>query len=119
MTKFKHEGRSIDYTPVAAVAAGDVIVVGDLVGVATRGIAAGEQGSLAIEGVFEFGKTAGSGGEAFTQGQRVFWNAVSGEPASDSVGSRQLGYVTEAAGADVDTVLVKLVPGAADASSGS
>jgi len=119
MAKFRHEGRRIDYTPVSAVSAGDVIVVGSLVGVAVRDIAAGEKGALAIEGVFEFDKTAGSGGEAFTAGQLVYWNATSGEPDSNNLGSNQLGYVVEAAALDATIVRVKLVPGAADASSGS
>ena len=35
---YVHAGSSVDYTPVAAVAAGDVVVLGDLVGVAKRPI---------------------------------------------------------------------------------
>lgn len=34
MATFVHEGKSIDYTPTSAVTAGDVIVLGTLVGVA-------------------------------------------------------------------------------------
>lgn len=119
MAKYRSEGKVIKYTPVSAVNAGDVVVVGALVGVATEDIAAGAKGSLAIEGVFEFDKTAGSGGEAFTAGQLVYWNATSEEPDSNNLASNQLGYVVEAADADASTVKVKLVPGPADASSGS
>ncbi|MFQ3588264.1 MAG: capsid cement protein, partial [Fimbriimonadaceae bacterium] len=37
---FVHDGECIDYTPGAAVAAGDVVVQGDLIGVAKQPIAA-------------------------------------------------------------------------------
>ena len=37
---FRHEGASIDYTPGSAISAGDVIVQGELVGVAKLDIAA-------------------------------------------------------------------------------
>ncbi len=119
MAKYRSEGKVIKYTPVSAVNAGDVVVVGALVGVATEDIAAGVEGNLAIEGVFEFSKTAGSGGEAFTAGQLVYWNATSGEPDSNNLGSNQLGYVVEDAALDAAIVRVKIAPGAADASSGS
>ena len=50
------DGEYIDYTPTSAVAAGDVVVQGEMVGVARTPIAANALGSLAIVGVFEFAK---------------------------------------------------------------
>ena len=43
----------IDYTPTADVAAGQVVVQGDLIGVAKRPIDANALGALAVEGVFD------------------------------------------------------------------
>jgi len=54
-------GCAIDFTPIADVAAGDVVVQGELVGVVQRPISAGALGSLAVEGVFEFPKAVGAG----------------------------------------------------------
>lgn len=68
---FVQEGGSIDYTPGSAVAAGDVVVQGDLVGVAKRPIAANELGALAVEGVFDFAK---GGGVAYTVGTILYWD---------------------------------------------
>ena len=59
--EFVHEGNAIDYTPGADVSAGDVVVQGDLVGVAKRDISANTLGALAVAGVFDFPKAAGGG----------------------------------------------------------
>jgi predicted RecA/RadA family phage recombinase len=43
---FVHDGEAIDYTPAADVAAGAVVVQGELVGVAKQPIAANKLGAL-------------------------------------------------------------------------
>ena len=48
---FVHDGDAIDYTPTADVAAGAVVVQGELVGVAKLAITANKLGSLAVKGV--------------------------------------------------------------------
>ena len=72
MVRFIQEGRSIDYTPVAAVAAGAVVKIGNnFFGVALRAIAAGELGSLRVEGVVEAPKGSGT----IASGAICFWDA--------------------------------------------
>ena len=56
---FIQDGKSIDYTPGSAVSAGDVVVQGDLIGIAKLDIAADALGALAVKGVFDFPKAAG------------------------------------------------------------
>ncbi len=70
---FIQEGASIDYTPGADVAAGAVVVQGELVGVAVRAISANTLGALAVEGVFDFPKATG-GGTAITAGAQLYWD---------------------------------------------
>ncbi len=72
---FIQSGCSIDYTPAANVAAGDVVVQGELVGVAPRPISAGELGALAVEGVFAFPK-ATVAGSAIAAGANTYWDNV-------------------------------------------
>lgn len=72
------EDDSIDYTPVADVATGDVIVIGTLVFVATSAIAASVKGALAAKGIFKFPKVAAQSG---SQGDAVYWD-VDGTPVS-------------------------------------
>lgn len=80
---YQSEGNRIDYTPAADVAAGDVVVQGGILGVATMPIAANALGALAISGIFKFPKATD---EALAAGQAVFWNSatpkVTGTPAA-------------------------------------
>ena len=57
--KFIQDGNAIDHTPGADVPVGTVVVQGDLVGVSQATIKAGQLGSLAVTGVFEFPKVTG------------------------------------------------------------
>lgn len=64
-------GNAIDYTPTADVAAGDVVVLGTIVGVASYDIAANTLGALNVTGVFDMPKASG----AITAGAAVYWDA--------------------------------------------
>ncbi len=104
---FVHEGASIDYTPGAAVAAGDVVVQGELVGVAKTPIAANALGSLAVTGVFDFAKATG-GGTAIAVGANVYWDDTSNVATTTASGNKLIGKCVKAA-ADADaTVCVRM-----------
>ena len=107
MATFKYEGDSIPYTPSSAVAAGEVVVQGDLVGVAHAAISADVLGALRVAGVIAFPKSTGSS-TALTVGTKVYWDAAS-EVATTTVGSNKyIGKVAEAAGDDDDEVRVRM-----------
>lgn len=107
MATFVQVGDTIDYTPGSAVAAGDVVVQVDLVGVATRAIAANALGALAVAGVFDFAKATGSG-EGIAAGTKVYWDTVN-EVATATAGSLKLiGKTVLAATDGDDTVRVRL-----------
>ncbi len=104
---FIHDGHAIDYTPGAAVAAGDVIVQGELVGVARTPLAANTLGSLAVAGVFDFAKATG-GGTAMTAGANVYWDDTNNVATTTATGNKLIGKVVKAA-ADADaTVRVRM-----------
>ncbi len=98
---FVHDGASIDHTPGADVTAGEVIVQGELVGVAKTPIAANAVGSLAVVGVFDFPKATGVG-TAITAGATVYWDDVGDMATIDD-------------GAGVNKLIGKCVMDAADA----
>jgi len=106
---FVHEGCAIDHTPGADVAAGDVVVQGDLVGVAKQPIAAGKLGALAVQGVFDFAKATGAG-TAIAMGALVYWDAtVDQATTSTGAGANKLIGKTVRAAADGDaTVRVRM-----------
>jgi len=106
---FRHQGAAIDHIPASDVSAGDVIVQGELVGVARLDIKAGALGALAVEGVFAFPKATGSG-EALLTGTDVFWNESVEQATDDSASgaNKKIGRVV-ADSADADaTVRVRM-----------
>ena len=107
--QFIHDGKSIDYTPTANVAAGDVVVQGALVGMAKLDIAANELGALAVTGVFDLPKAAGAG-TAIAAGKKVYWDAADKQAKEDAEAGANayLGKTVKAA-VDADaTVRVRL-----------
>lgn len=100
---FVHQGDCIDHTPAGDLATGEVVVQGDLVGIARTALAAGTLGSLAVAGVFDFAK---AGGVAFTVGQVLYWDDAANVVTTTSAGNKQLGKVVRAAAsADVSVRL--------------
>jgi predicted RecA/RadA family phage recombinase len=106
---FVQDGCAIDYTPGSAVAAGDVVVQGDLIGVAKRPIAANELGALAVEGVFDVPKATG-GSTAIAAGVNVYWDVAEAVAKTDSESgaNKLLGKTVKAAGDSDATVRVRL-----------
>lgn len=106
---FVQNGHSIDYTPGADVASGDVVVQGDLVGVAKTEIKANTLGALAVDGVFDFPKDTGSA-TAISAGAKVYWDAVNevATTDADSGTNKLIGKTVAAAGDDDETVRVRM-----------
>jgi predicted RecA/RadA family phage recombinase len=102
---FVHDGLSIDHTPGGALAAGDVVVQGDLVGVTKRPLAANEPGALAVDGVFDFAKNTGV---SYTVGTILYWDDTNNVVTTTASGNKQIGKVTRAAATTDTTVRVRL-----------
>ena len=106
---YRHAGALVDYTPGSAVSAGDVVLQGDLIGIANLDIAANALGSLAVQGVFDFPKATG-GSTAIAVGVDVYWDV--GETVAktdDEAGANKLIGKTVLAASDNDaTTRVRL-----------
>ena len=107
MADFIHDGDAIDYTPSSAVTGGDVVVLGTLVGVAKKDIAANALGALHVKGVFAFPKDASSGG-AIAVGVDLYWDATNEIMTETSAGNTLAGKSVLAAAAADTTVRVRL-----------
>ena len=107
--RFIQDGKSIDYTPSSAVTAGDVIVQGELVGVAKQDIAANTLGALAIDGVFEFPKPTGAGTDAAV-GTLMYWDVADGnaQETADTGTNKLIGKLVKACSTTDTTCRIKL-----------
>lgn len=98
MATYVHEGNSIDHTPSSAVAQGEIVVQGKLVGVAQRAIPANTLGALALVGVYDMPKATGAGTD-IAVGAKCYYKPAAGEnPAvitddADDGGSPATPYV--------------------------
>jgi len=102
---FVQDGKYIDHMPAGALAAGDVVVQGDLVGVVFRPLAAGELGALAVDGVFDFAKNTGV---AYTVGTILYWDDTNNVVTATATGNKQIGKVVRAAATTDTTVRMRL-----------
>jgi predicted RecA/RadA family phage recombinase len=105
--KYVQDDAAIDYTPTADVASGQVVVQGDLIGVAKKPIAANTLGALATEGVFDFPKATGAG-SGIAIGTSVYWDATNSVATATAGANKLLGKVTVAAADGDATVRVRL-----------
>lgn len=89
---------TIDYTPSSDVDVGDVVIVGELVGIAVRPIVADELGALNINrGVYRF---TGDSSD-IDIGDPVYWDASEEKVSVTSTGNKFLGVaVSNCAGDD-------------------
>ena len=106
-TKFVQPGKILDYVNSgSAIKSGDVVVIGDQIGVAIDDIAATTgEGAVRMEGVFELAKNSG---EAFAVGDKLFWDADPGELTAVASGNTPAGICFKAAEEADVLALVKL-----------
>ena len=104
LARYVQKGDSIDYRPDTAVAAGDVIVIADLIGIARLDIEAHTLGSLAVVGVFDITKAEGQ----IPAGATVYWDAGAQKATLVSGSNHYLGKAILAAEAEAETVRVLL-----------
>ena len=106
--RYVQRGESIDFTPTADVAAGDIVKVGDLIGVAKLDIKAGELGALALCGVYEIATS----GSAIAAGSLVHVDPATGKVCAEgAAGAVKFGHAVAAVAATDTLVHVRLEQG--------
>ena len=103
--KYWQKGETLDYTPVKAVENGAVVNLSTRIGIAASDIAAGEQGSVHVVGVFEMAKD----GKEIAMGAAVYYNEANDLVTATADGAIPAGYAVKAAAAADTSVLVKLL----------
>lgn len=99
---------SEDVTDAVAISSGDGVLVGSLFGVALVDIAVGASGAIATKGVWDIAKTSA---EAWTVGQKIYWNATTGAATSTASTNKQIGVAVAVAENPSSTGRVLLTAG--------
>lgn len=109
-------GDALDYTPVAAKVAGDMIAIGPRAFPIVVNLAANELGAVMTEGLFDVPKASG----ALNAGDAIYWDASgtpnvgdasSGAATATSASNKFVGYATADAASDAKYVRVRLADG--------
>lgn len=98
----------LDYTPSADVAAGAIVVLGDLVCIANLDIKANVLGAVSFSGVYKVPKVTG-GGTAVTAGQKLYWASGSSAFTKTAGTNKLAGHVAPAGTAgdsDTHTIMI-------------
>lgn len=93
-----------DFTPTVARAVGEVVLLGKVVGVVCRPIAANQKGAIAVRGVFNFSKVTGG---ALAAGSVAYLDGA-GNVTGSAAASGIAGLVAVAAAAGDTTVDVSI-----------
>lgn len=103
------DGDTIQFTTAGAVAIGEVIEFTNMIGVALEAAtASGRSIAVATRGVWQLAKETGV---AFTQGQKVYWDAANNRVDATNT-NIPCGYAWQAQGSADTTCLVRINEGA-------
>lgn len=115
-TNYVQDGVVVDHIAASAITSGDVVVMGNIIGVAQEDIANGATGPVQIDGVFDLPKVTAA---VIAQGESLIYD-VSASAFDDGSATPAAGDVSnccvamEALGAVAGNIRVKLNVGAGD-----
>lgn len=109
MKNFVQDGKTITVIAPAAVASGQLVVAGSIVGVAAFDAASGAEVEVTMEGVFELPKVAT---DVIAQGDKLYWDPSQAKLTKTAgTGSKPMvGVAVVAAGNGDTTVNCLLMP---------
>ncbi len=112
MKNFVQKGDALDLTaPTGGVTAGVPVKINNLVVVSACDVDGGLPFAGYIRGVFDITAEGAESGQAFAEGETVYWDATNKRATKTATGNTAFGYAV-AAKATADTVVrVVLVPG--------
>lgn len=105
MKNYIQPGDSVTVPAPADVKSGDLVVVGDLFGVAQCSAKAGEDVEIATKGVFGLPKVSA---QAWSVGAKVYYVAADKNISTTATGNTFIGHATEAAANPSDFGAVRL-----------
>lgn len=111
-TTYLQAGDTITFTAAANITSGDVVELGDVLGVAVMTAASGAECEARVNGVFTMAKATGV---VFTVGQKVNWDASAGNVTSATTAATDditdAGFIVAAAATGATTCELRLTAG--------
>ncbi|MFB2653870.1 DUF2190 family protein [Shewanella seohaensis] len=105
MKNYIQDGKTISFTPTAAVASGEAVLLGMLLVVAIVAIAANTPGEGVTEGVFELPKKST---DDVALGVDLYWDDTANELTTTATDNTKVGKAWLGAGNGAETVWVKI-----------
>ena len=105
MRNFVQKGENLTIPAPAAIASGDVVIVGEIVGIAAGDAAEDEPCDVVTVGVFSLDKVAA---DAFAVGDAVYWDSANKLATSTASGNTKIGVAVKVAVSGSAAVEVKL-----------
>ncbi len=105
MRNFVQAGSTLTIPAPYAVASGEVVLAGNIIGIATSGATSGADVDVTTTGVFTLPKV---GADAFTLGATVYFNSTSKLATTTASGNTEIGTAVAAAVAGSATLRVRL-----------
>lgn len=102
---FIQAGSALTIPAPAAVASGDVVQAGSIIGITAGSAAAGQPVDVIVTGVFQLPKVAANN---ITLGAPVYWDATAKLATTTASGNTKIGVAVEAAAASTGTVKLRL-----------
>lgn len=105
MRNFVQPGRILTIPAPVAIVSGEVVITGDIKGVAAGSAASGAPVDVETEGVFDLPKV---GANSFGLGAKVYYDTATKLCTTTSSGNTLLGVAVAVAGSGLATVKVRL-----------
>ena len=104
---YKESGELLDYTVGSGetITSGDVVIKGEIIGVALQDGTEGKVVTIKTTGVFELPKATGS----ITLGAKVYWDGTNSVVTTTASGNTLIGAAWAAAASGDTTVKVRLI----------
>ena len=104
IAKFVQIGDTIDYRPATDVAAGDLVIRGEIIGVAKLDIPANTLGAISLTGIYDVEKI----NVAIDMGEKVYWDATTKKITSFPTDNTEIGICVQPAEASDTTARIRI-----------
>lgn len=105
MKNFVQKGDTMEFVAGAAIASGEPVIVGDMVGISMGVYASAEVGVLSIEGVFSLDATNAEGA---LRGEAMYYDGGSGKVTNVAGSLKKIGHAHSDQDGGTDKIDIKL-----------